>query len=113
MLAVPTICRGVLIGSLPIPSIMHTKPVPSQIRMFGVYGEHRLRNSAPSFQVDKDTAYYWLECGFARRVTKWTIALTKTPPLKLRDRSSNIKEATIHAAIDGNRYCQALIQTWS
>jgi hypothetical protein len=81
--------------------------------MYEVYRHDQRSTSRPSELIDAKTATYWLDCGFAKRVSRWRLRLTKPLPLKLRDRSANIKESIIHAAIDGNRYCQALIETWS
>ena len=92
---------------------MTTTRVPTQQKMFRVYLFGQSRKAESRLCVDAATADYWVMCGWASNLGKGNIALKKSLYLKLYDRSCNIKESTIHAAIDGSIYCRAIIESWS
>lgn len=86
--------------------------VPRQERMFAVLLHNQARNGHPHLFIERDTAQYWLDCGFAFRFDRWTLILKKPLPPKLRGASCSIRESTILAASSGSRYHQSLIEAW-
>lgn len=81
--------------------------------MFAVLLHNQARTATPRFFVERETAQYWLDCGWAFRLNRWTIVLKKPLPLKLHGQSCNIRESTILAAAFGSRFHQSLIEAWA
>ncbi len=87
--------------------------VSREEHLYEVYRFHQRSTTQPWALIDAKTATYWLDCGFATRISKWRLRLVKESPLKLRDLSASMGPSVMFAAACGSRHHQSLVEAWA